>query len=210
MHNARMADRAGGMRNAADGRHLQAASWAADRLSMPKVRLEPVSGDASFRRYFRIQTHSGTRILMDAPPDREDSRPFVEIASRLRSAGLQAPEVVDFDFELGFGLLEDFGDVLYRDVLDESTANDLLPGLFDILEGLARDVSSDGLPAYDGPVLQREMDLFPDWYLDRHRRRPLTGAERGTWNDLCRALIESATSQPQVFVHKDFHSCNVL
>ena len=147
---------------------------------------------------------------MDAPPDREDSRPFVEIASRLRSAGLKAPEVVDFDFELGFGLLEDFGDVLYRDVLDESTANDLLPGLFDILEGLARQVPSDGLPPYDGPVLQREMDLFPDWYLGRHRRRPLTGAERHSWDHLCTALIESAASQPQVFVHKDFHSCNLL
>lgn len=179
-------------------------------MGLPRVRLEPVSGDASFRRYFRIQAPSGTRILMDAPPDLEDSRPFVEIASRLRSAGLRAPEVMDFDFDLGFGLLEDFGDVLYRDILDERTADDLLPGLFDVLEGLARRVSSDGLPAYDGPVLQSEMDLFPDWYLDRHRRRPLTGAERRSWDELCAALIESAASQPQVFVHKDFHSCNVL
>ena len=86
-----MADRAAGSRNAVGGRELRAASWAADRLGLPQVRLDPVSGDASFRRYFRIRTPSGTRILMDAPPDREDSRPFVEIASRLRSAGLRAP-----------------------------------------------------------------------------------------------------------------------
>jgi aminoglycoside/choline kinase family phosphotransferase len=210
VHNARMADRAGGLQKAVDGRHLQASSWAAGRLGMAEVRLEPVSGDASFRRYFRIQTPSGTRILMDAPPDREDSRPFVEIAARLRSAGLKAPEVMDFDFEHGFGLLEDFGDVLYRDLLDKNTAADLLPGLFDLLEGLANRVPSDGLPDYDGPVLQQEMNLFPDWYLGRHRRRPLTGAERRSWQELCAILIESAAAQPQVFVHKDFHSCNVL
>jgi aminoglycoside/choline kinase family phosphotransferase len=205
-----MADRAAGSRNAVGGRELRAASWAADRLGLPQVRLDPVSGDASFRRYFRIRTPSGTRILMDAPPDREDSRPFVEIASRLRSAGLRAPEVLAFDLDLGFGLLEDFGDVLYRDLLDESTADDLLPGLFDLLEGMARRVPSDGLPAYDGPVLQREMDLFPRWYLGRHRKRPLNGAERRSWEELCAALIESAAAQPQVFVHKDFHSCNLL
>ena len=193
-----------------DIRHRQAGSWAAGRLGLPQVRLEPVSGDASFRRYFRISTGSGTCILMDAPPDREDSRPFVEIAARLRSAGLRAPEVLAFDHELGFGLLEDFGDVLYRDVLDERSAATLMPGLFDILEGLARRVSADGLPAYDAQRLQREMDLFTDWYLERHRRRPLAGAERRAWAELCAALTESAGAQPQVFVHKDFHSCNLL
>jgi aminoglycoside/choline kinase family phosphotransferase len=128
----------------------------------------------------------------------------------LRSAGLKAPRILDFDFEQGFGLLEDFGDVLYRDVLDETSAGSLLPGLFDVLEGLAKRVASEGLPEYDGPVLQAELDLFPDWYLGRHRKRPLTGAERGAWAELCAALIDSATRQPQVFVHKDFHSCNLL
>jgi aminoglycoside/choline kinase family phosphotransferase len=205
-----MNERADGSRRGGDERKRHAASWAADTLGLERVRLKPVSGDASFRRYFRLQAPTGSIILMDAPPDREDSRPFVEVADRLRSAGLKAPRILNFDFEQGFGLLEDFGDVLYRDVLDETSAGSLLPGLFDVLEGLAKRVASKGLPGYDGPVLQAELDLFPDWYLGRHRKRPLTGAERGAWAELCAALIDSATRQPQVFVHKDFHSCNLL
>lgn len=205
-----MVDQVAESQRATDKRRRQAVSWAASRLGLPRVRLERVSGDASFRRYFRVRMPSGTCILMDAPPEREDSRPFVAIAARLRSAGLNAPEVLAFDHELGFGLLEDFGDVLYRDVLDEETAGRLFPGLFDILEGLARRVPSDGLAPYDEHRLQREMNLFPDWYLDRYRERPLAGAERRSWAELCAALIESADAQPQVFVHKDFHSCNLL
>jgi aminoglycoside/choline kinase family phosphotransferase len=196
--------------NGTDERQGRAASWAARMLGLDEVRLEPVSGDASFRRYFRLQAPSGPVILMDAPPEREDSRPFVDIAARLRAAGLSPPRILHFDLELGFGLLEDFGDVLYRDVLDQGTAGDLMPGLFDVIEGLATRVSSAGLPAYDEQVLQSELNLFPDWYLERHRERPLAGAERGVWAGLCAALIRSATRQPQVFVHKDFHSCNLL
>ena len=97
---------------------------------------------------------------MDAPPDREDSHPFLDIASRLRSAGLNAPQVFHFDHELGFGLLEDFGDVLYRDELEPESAARLMPGLFDVLEGLAGRVHCDGLPDYDAQVLQVP-DLLP-------------------------------------------------
>jgi aminoglycoside/choline kinase family phosphotransferase len=117
---------------------------------------------------------------MDAPPEREDSRPFVDIAARLRAAGLSPPRILHFDLELGFGLLEDFGDVLYRDVLDQGTAGDLMPGLFDVIEGLATRVSSAGLPPYDEQVLQSELNLFPDWYLERHRERPLAASTPAT------------------------------
>jgi aminoglycoside/choline kinase family phosphotransferase len=205
-----MTERGERQRSGPDDRRRRAAAWAGRELGLEEVRLEPVSGDASFRRYFRLLAPAGPVILMDAPPDREDSRPFVDVAARLRAAGLSAPRILAFDLDLGFGLLEDFGDVLYRDVLDRDSARRLMPGLFDVLEALAMRVSSDGLPAYDEPVLQAELDLFPDWYLERHRRRPLAGAERGTWAGLCDALIGSAIGQPQVFVHKDFHSCNLL
>jgi len=205
-----MTERGDQLRNGSDDRQRRAAAWAGQMLGIDAVGLQPVSGDASFRRYFRVAVPAGSVILMDAPPEREDSRPFVDVAARLHAAGLKAPRILGFDLEQGFGLLEDFGDLLYRDVLDSRSAPDLMPGLFDVLERLATRVSSDGLPAYDERVLRPELDLFPDWYLERHRGRLLTGAERGFWAEVCDALIASATRQPQVFVHKDFHSCNLL
>jgi len=209
-HNARMIEPAEDRTAGPGVRERAAASWAAAALGLPRVELSPVSGDASFRRYYRIMTEGQSIILMDAPPDREDSRPFVDIARRLRKAGLHAPAILRFDFEQGFGLLEDFGDTLYRDLVDAESVDTLFPDLFTLLEGMATRVDASGLPAYDDQLLQRELDLFPDWYLQRHRERPLAGGERALWADLCTKLIGSACAQRQVFVHKDFHSCNLL
>jgi aminoglycoside/choline kinase family phosphotransferase len=198
------------MSNESDPRLHQATSWAAEKLGLDQVRLEPVSADASFRRYFRCNTGDRSLILMDAPPGKEDSAPFVDIDRRLREAGLKAPEILHFDLELGFGLLEDFGDTLYRDILDEQSANELFLPLFTTLEDMARRVDSVNLPGYDALLLQQEMELFPDWYLGVHRQRPLSTAEKLLWNETCASLIRSAREQPQVFVHRDFHSCNIL
>ncbi|HET6592556.1 MAG TPA: phosphotransferase [Xanthomonadales bacterium] len=191
-------------------RQQAAAAWAAAELGLARVELQAVSGDASFRRYFRLAAPGRTLILMDAPPDHEDSGPFVDIAERLRAAGLKAPQIHCFDLRQGFGLLEDFGDTLYRDVLDGESVDSLFPGLFAILEGMALRVDTRGLPHYGQRLLQTELDLFPDWYLGRHRKRPWNDTERAVWAEMCRSLIESAQRQPQVFVHKDFHSCNLL
>jgi aminoglycoside/choline kinase family phosphotransferase len=209
-HNARMIESAGDSSVIQQKRQQAAAAWAAAELGLGQVELRPVSGDASFRRYFRLAVPGRTLILMDAPPDREDSEPFVDIAQRLRAAGLRAPEIHCFDLQHGFGLLEDFGDTLYRDVLNEGTVDSLFPGLFAILEGMALRVDTRGLPHYGERLLQTELDLFPDWYLECHRKRPLDSNERLLWSEMCRSLIESAHQQPQVFVHKDFHSCNLL
>lgn len=179
-------------------------------MGLPSVDLLPVSGDASFRRYFRFNSGGQSIILMDAPPTREDSRPFVDIAQRLRAAGLRAPAVLLFDYELGFGLLEDFGDTPYREILDERSVDALFPGLFTVLEGMAADVDVAGLPDYDETLLQAELDLFTDWYLLKHRGQTLAARERALWTDVCAQLISSARRQPQVFVHKDFHSCNLM
>ncbi len=193
-----------------DPRMSQAATWAADTLGLDEVKLEPVSGDASFRRYFRFSTDDRSLILMDAPPDQETSAPFVDIDRRLREAGLNAPEILHFNLDLGFGLLEDFGDTLYRDILDEQSVDELFPPLFTVLEHMARKVDTENLPGYDALLLQQEMELFPDWYLRVHKKRLFSSAERLLWNGICTHLIHSAYAQPQVFVHKDFHSCNVL
>ena len=193
----------------ADLRLRDAAQWAGERLGIDTPQPSPVSADASFRRYFRFRHGDRSLILMDAPPDRENSAPFVDIARRLRQAGLNAPEILSFNFEAGFGLVEDFGDTLYRELLDEKSVDVMFPGLFDLLEGMAG-VNSSGLPRYDEVLLQTELDLFPGWYLQHHRKRPMTTAEQNTWRALSRRLIDSALSQPQVFVHRDFHSCNLL
>jgi len=193
-----------------DDRQSAAAAWAADSLGLERVRLKPVSGDASFRRYFRFNDGNRSIILMDAPPEKEDSAPFVDIANRLRSAGLQAPEILRFDLEQGFGLLEDFGDTLYKELLSEDSVNMLFPALFELLNGMASDVDTDGLPAYSADALLQELDLFKTWYLELHRKRPLRGNEATAWENVCQLLVDLALEQPQVFVHKDFHSCNLL
>jgi len=179
-------------------------------LGLEAVTLQPVAGDASFRRYYRLQARGQSLILMDAPPDREDSSPFLDIAGRLRAAGLRAPGVFHCSLQRGFALLEDLGDTLYRDILDEQTVDELFPDLIAVLEGMALRVDARGLPSYDESRLQTEMNLFTDWYLQRHRGRSLELSEHTLWSELCTRLIESARQQPQVFVHKDFHSCNLL
>ena len=191
-------------------RARQAASWAASKLAKERVHLETVSGDASFRRYFRIRDGRQSLIVMDARPDKEDSAPFVDIAHRLRDAGLRAPRIIHFDLQQGFGLLEDFGDTLYRDIIDSATIDELMPGLLDVLETMARKVDPEGLPRYHSLKLQQELALFPDWYLRVHKKRPFTHMEWLMWSDFCVALIRSANRQPHVFVHRDFHSCNLL
>lgn len=193
-----------------DARLRTARAWAAKVLGQSNFDLSPVAQDASFRRYFRLRTYGNSMILMDAPPKFEDSAPFVDIASRLRQGGLNAPEIFHFDLEQGFGLLEDLGDVLYRDVLSPATADALFPDLFQVLARMAQQVNGSGLPKYDALRLQTELDLFVDWYLRRHRQRELSDGEMHLWRDLCVELTNSAAAQPQVFVHRDFHSSNLL
>ena len=194
----------------ADIRLERALAWAAEQLDQAPNEFSPVSGDASFRRYFRLHTPNGPLILMVAPPEHGGSEPFVNIASRLRKAGLHAPKILHFDLEQGYGLLEDLGDQLYRDLLTPTNADELLPGLFDVLTRMAAHTDATGLPPYDHALLQTELDLFPDWYLGRHKQVVLSGHEAQIWQAVCEQLKQSATGQAQAFVHRDFHSCNLL
>jgi aminoglycoside/choline kinase family phosphotransferase len=190
---------------------LEAAKTWLKAISHPEPHeLIPVSGDASFRRYFRIPGNNQSVILMDAHPAVEDSRPFTDIASRLHKAGLNAPEIFRFDHARGFGLIEDLGDELYRDVLNIRNAEAHYPTLLDTLKRMARTVDARGLPGYDDVLLGQELELFPDWYLSVHRKRKLSDSEKNDWKALCDRLLESAAEQPRYFVHRDFHSCNLL
>jgi len=170
----------------------------------------PVAGDASNRRYFRGQVDGGTYILMDALPELEDSAPFLEIDERLRSCGLHAPEIIQHDLDAGYLLLEDLGDDLYRDLVDSDSVQDLFDEAFAALGVLARDVDRSKLPEYGEDLLQDEMYWFVDFYLNRHRRVTLGHAQRGAWARMCDTIAASALEQPRVFVHKDFHSANLM
>ena len=191
----------------------QARRWVSQQLTIPanrQIALEPVSGDASFRRYFRVCDQGGSRIVMDAPPQQEDCRPYLDITARLRAAGLHAPEVYAEDIRSGFLLLEDLGDDLYRDVVDEQSVETYWQDAFRALRVMASRVDCQGLPHYDNARLQRELDLFPDWYVAKHLGQRFTDQQRRQWQGFSELLIASALEQPQVFVHRDFHSCNLL
>jgi hypothetical protein len=171
---------------------------------------QPVTGDASHRRYFRVQVNGESRIVMDAPPYKEDATRFVEIAARLRACGLHAPEIIASDLTAGYVLLEDLGDELYRDLIDENSVQDLFEEAFPALAVMANQADCSGLPAYTEDLLYDEMYWFVDFYLNRHRHFTLNHAQRESWARLCDALAASALEQPTVFVHKDIHSCNLL
>ena len=193
-----------------DIRLENARLWLQEQGADLQSEFQKVAGDASFRRYFRIQVGTESRILMDAAPPGEDIRPFIDIDQRLIAAGLHAPEIFYSDRNNGYLLLEDFGDTLYRDLLNESNADSLFPALFDVLKTLALEADTTDLPEFDYRKLRRDMDLFPGWYLGHHRKLAEQSRIDEAWEDFCNRIIQSAQEQPHCFVHRDFHSCNLL
>lgn len=193
-----------------DPRLKQARAWLTETGVDLQSGFLPVAGDASFRRYFRLQADGESRVLMDAAPPAEDTRPFIEITRRLRAAGLHAPEILQSDTGRGFLLLEDLGDALYRDFLDEGNVDEHFPALLEVLRRMAQDVDATGLAEYDEALLRSEMDLFPDWYLAHHRPSMPRAVFDTAWDGFCQRVIENCLEQPRSFVHRDFHSCNLL
>ncbi|MBT8069811.1 MAG: phosphotransferase [Gammaproteobacteria bacterium] len=193
-----------------DPRLDQARAWLTSLGVKLQSDFQDVAGDASFRRYFRADIEGRSHILMDAAPPGEDVRPFMDVNRRLRTAQLHAPKIVHADRRNGFLLLEDLGDELYRDLLDKNNVDELFPGLFDILETFALTVNTDDLPLFSVRKLRRDMDLFPEWYLGHHRTAIPRHRLDAVWDGFCDHIIDSALTQPQCFVHRDFHSCNLL
>jgi aminoglycoside/choline kinase family phosphotransferase len=193
-----------------DSRLEAALGWARNHLPFSLTEVSPVSGDASFRRYFRLHGDDQSLILMDSPPASEDNRRFIDIGMRLRQGGAHAPEIFASNLEEGFLLLEDLGDTLYRQILHTNNADQLFPPLFGLLQTMATRVDDSGLPEYNRDRLVTELELFPHWYLERHKQIQLSCEDWDIWEALCTHLISSARQQPQVFVHRDFHSCNLL
>jgi len=186
--------------------------WLHETSLKPVKRLEQIAGDASFRRYFRAYFDQGTAIVMDAPPEKESTAPFVAVGTRLREVKWQIPEFIAHDVAQGFMLLSDFGDLSYLSQLTPTTADVLYGEATGRLIELHRlgNVDTWHLPHYEAAMLMRELRLFDTWYLGQHLG--LEGAEidQVLLKSVYAALIESALSQPQVCVHRDFHSRNLM
>jgi aminoglycoside/choline kinase family phosphotransferase len=195
--------------NSAQSRSRLLKHWLKNRCALDPGSIEQVSGDASFRRYFRVLDGGASYIVMDAPPEKEGCQAFIDITHRLENAGLNVPHIYAVDPEQGFLLLHDLGDALYLHHLDERSADAHYADAFEaLLKIQAIDPSS--LPMYDRTMLLREMALFREWFLDRHLHFDLTQKENEILDEAFSILIECALEQPQVFVHRDYHSRNLL
>lgn len=184
--------------------------WTRGVLGDDGLTLVSASSDASFRSYWRTVGTDPTWIVMDAPPEHEDVRPWIAVAQRLRAAGLQAPEVRAQDAEHGFLLISDLGTRLYLPALNDQTVDALYGDALDALFTLATRVDADGLPGYDEARLVAEMELMPTWFLQRHLGITPECEDWDVIESAFRVLLDSAAEQPAVFVHRDFHSRNLM
>lgn len=193
-----------------DTRLEQLTQWVNSLAGWEYAVLEPASADASFRRYFRAHnTEGGTAICMDAPPDKEDIRPFVEVTHLLAATQVHVPQLLAQNLFDGFLLLEDLGNTSYLSQLTPATAQDLYADALQALLQLQQ-ADCDSLPAYNERTLRREMELMPEWFLKTH----LGFSDEEIPHDLIQQtfedLIESAIGQPVAFVHRDYHSRNLM
>lgn len=185
---------------------FQREGWGA----VPSGGLTPASSDASFRRYFRWQAEGRSLILMDAPPPQEDCRPFVKVAAMLAAAGVHVPRILAQDLERGFLLLDDLGSQTWLEVLDADNADELFEQALQALVKFQQLPVDGQLPVYDDALLRRELQLFPDWYLQRHLGVELDAEQQAQWQQVCDLLVASALGQPRVFVHRDYMPRNLM
>lgn len=202
-----------------DVRRVALESWVAAWLAknrpewQPKGGLSVVSGDASFRRYFRQALTTGSSLIaVDAPSEKENSRPFVAIAQALHAHGVCVPEVLAADFDRGFMLLEDFGDSLLRPALTDLSVDELYGQAMKTLEHLltCSDVPDHSLPPYDKKRLMGEMVLIRDWFIAEYLELKLSPEQLTLLEDAFEHIADAVVQQPQAFVHRDYHSRNLM
>ncbi|MDI1300145.1 phosphotransferase [Methylotenera sp.] len=198
-----------------DDRQQQLNVWLSQTLPDANFKLTTASADASFRRYFRVNLaspHLGnqTLIAMDAPPPQEDCTPFVKVAKQFLDAGLNVPKVIAQDLANGFLLLSDLGNDTYLQHLNNETAQMLYGDATNALIKLQLASKNHDLPAYDEALLTREMQLFPDWYVNKHLGQTLNAEQQGWLQQTFASLNRNILSQGQVTVHRDYHSRNLM
>jgi aminoglycoside/choline kinase family phosphotransferase len=200
-----------------DARLALIHDWVSAGLGLNPAAVEPASSDASFRRYFRVfcggAKPSRTFIVMDAPPGKEDVRPYVKVTRLLEGTGVHVPHIHEMDAERGLLLLEDLGSTQYLPRLQagddpDALYGDALNALLDI-QVKGRDAAAELAP-YDREVLMREMSLMPEWFITKHLGLALSAAEQATIASAFEFLVVEALAQPTVFVHRDYHSRNLM
>ena len=196
-----------------DVRFREMTAWLAQFAEFADVTPTPASADASFRRYYRVQGERSC-IVMDAPPPREDCQPFVQVAGFLESMGLNSPHVIAADFQQGFLLLTDLGSVQYLGELRErpDRADALYLDALTALLTMQREGSEfrASLPTYDDELLRFELSIFREWLCEQHLSIRFSNEEEVAWKNCCDLLVESALQQENVFVHRDYHSRNLM
>jgi N-acetylmuramate 1-kinase len=208
-------------------------NWLDSSLPATAYALAPASADASFRRYFRLTLADGsTRIVMDAPPEHEDCRPFIHVAGLLAAAGLNAPRILSQDLQQGFLLLSDLGHETYlqkirgaaavpeterstdaegnRLALSAAQVDFLFRQAIDALVLWQKATQPGELPPYDEALLRRELGLFPEWFIGRHLGVTLSEAQQAALDGVVTNLVDAALQQPRVYVHRDFMPRNLM
>ena len=185
----------------------------APRHGLQPGSLRPASADASFRRYLRVDAAAASLIIMDAPPDKENCQPFVQVAKLMADAGLLVPRVLEWDEPQGFLLLDDLGTQTMIEVVDAQQPAANLPLYLRAVDALVawQLASRPGvLPPYDEALLARELQLFPDWYLEQHRGVTLDEKQRATLASQFELIVERNLAAPGVYVHRDFMPRNLM
>lgn len=172
--------------------------------------LAPASADASFRRYFRVTLPDRTLIAMDAPPEHEDCKPFLHVAELFAGAGVNVPEIIAQNLDLGFLLLSDLGNTTFLSALNEASAADLYRDAMAALVRIQLASRPEALPPYDEALLTREMQLFPEWYVGRHLGVCLDDGQQAVLRQVFSVLNRNILGQGRVYVHRDYHSRNLM
>jgi len=195
-----------------DQRKNKLHQWLSQSLDYRIDRLEPASADASFRRYFRVVSDKGVFIAMDAPPEQENCQSFIDSAGALSALGVHTPDIIAKDLDEGFILLEDLGTRVYLDELrqnSESLYSDAIDALIKIQSGSLKN-PNEVLPDYSGAKLIDEMSLFDRWFINRHLGKSMQEPSVAVWLHTQKILVAECINQPQVWVHRDYHSRNLM
>ena len=195
-----------------DHRAAEARQFALAALGLADARFAPASADASFRRYFRLSHGEASWIVMDAPPENEDCRPFLKVAVLSEAAGLNGPKVLAQDLDRGYLLLSDLGRQTFLHLIQagDADADALMADAIAALVRWQQGSRPDVLPPYDEALLRRELALFPDWYVARHLGHRFTAQQQDWWQQSCDLLVARALAQGRVFVHRDYMPRNLM
>lgn len=193
----------------ADTRLIHLNEWIVENFGNIEYSLAPVSGDASFRRYFRLITPQAHYIAVDSPPEKENNDAFINVTHLLGAEGLPVPHIYYSSLDFGFFLLSDLGDDLYFKEITVENADALYLKALNALI-IIQKTEATSLPQYYEKLLKQEMELYREWFLNKHLQLTLSEHDSNMFDDVFNSLAQNATEQPQVFVHRDYHSRNLM